>query len=594
MSKKITFEIPLDKNLPDYINNFSIDENFLMIKIGSEIVYSSVKEIFKNQINNIRNQIIDENEKKIKDEYENKINFLNNQLIFLEQQKELEVKKRIDENNNSLSDIKDFYVNSNKELNNKIIEITTQYKLIEEKYNNYKSLIDTKINEEVFKRIETLTNEKIKLYDEFNNKKELKDNEINKLKEEIFILQNNEKNKYIINEQQKNNELLQKDIEIKNLNNKILSIENELNNKFKILIKDEIQNINNKYQNTINELNNKIEKQLLINKELNENIFLLKEQQLIKENNSLSNILQEQKNKSKESLYTKGNIGETIFKNIAKDTFKYLNFFDITDTCHLPQMGDFHLNFGDFNVLVDVKNYENNVQKSERDKIKNDLSFGTNKNIKFGWLISLYSDIDGFSKGSPFEIEIITHSFDDNSDNNQYKTQYIFYINKLNNNPTEILLSILSCCKTIHKITNHINDDFTISKYKEYELKVKDNVINIIENNKNICKTFNDIKKMFSNNDKYLQNILNNELNTIFKYNFNIIEWCKNYIIPSNNKEICFKDIFKKFTNTNKDDINIKFELFSQILSDYYKNNIKIIKLSRSEKHIISNFTLKN
>jgi hypothetical protein len=753
MHQEIILKLPNNYILPEYINTFNINENFLMLKLGAEIVYSSTKEILENQLINIRNEITTETNIKFQNKYGEQITFLQNQLIILEQQKENEIKRRIDENLNSVNVIKDIYINTNKELNDKIIDITAQSKIIEEKYNNEKKLIEIHINDEVNKRIENISLEKIRIYDEFTNKKTLQDDEINKLKEKIFLLETENNNKINKIEQDKNNILTEKNNELKQIetiknneikqieqdknnilteknneikqietiknneikqietvknnilteknneikqietiknneikqietiknneikqieiannneiiklqnvknneikqieiikNNEIIKLQNDKHNEFiklqndknneiklkeitieqlnsqiklfndklnkeincintewinksKIEVKDEIYKINSKYENIVNELNIKLNQLTQDNKELNNNIFKLKEQQLINENTILNKMVEQQNIKSKETMYLKGANGENIFKQMAKDAFKFLDFFDIIDTFNLPQMGDFHLKFENFDVLVDVKNYGNSVQKSQRDKIKNDLSFGTNKNIKFGWLISLYSDIDGFSRGSPFEIEIITHSslnleidINDNNITDKNITQYIFYINQLNNNPTEILLSILSCCKTISKITDEINDDFTVSKYKEYELKVKNNITNIIENNKNIYQMFNDMKKLFINNDKFLQNIINNELNVIFKYNYTVIEWCKKNIIPTQSKEFSLKDAFKKF-NSDDNTNQIKMDLFTQILTEYYKNNIKVVKLAKSEKVMVCNFLLKH
>jgi hypothetical protein len=715
MFEEITLKIPINCKLPEYVNRFSINENFLMLKLGAEIVYSSTKEILENQLINIRNDITNEIQQNFQNKYQEQITFLQNQITIIEQQKENDIKRRIDDNLNSVNIIKDIYINTNKELNDKLIDIVAQSKIIEEKYNNEKKLIESHINDEVFKRIENISTEKLRIYNELINKKEqeneqeneqykkqekAKEQEIIKLKEKIFYLEHENNNVIVKIEQDKNNLLTQKNIEINtlndkityllnqkqfeitqienskqnefiriqnennnqlklkeiaidNLNNQIKEFNNKLNkefelinaewnnkiqnitkdkniqllekekiindlnnkiilnntewiNKCKIAIKDEVSIINSKYEKEHNELKYKLEQQTDNNKELKQQIFALKEEHLIKENNSLTKILEQQKLKCKETTYTKGTIGESIFKQMAKNAFKFLDFFDIIDTFNLPQMGDFHLKFDNFDVLVDVKNYENSVPKSQRDKIKNDLSFGTNKKIKFAWLISLYSDIDGFSRGSPFEIEIITQPLNNDEqttiqntttqpDNNtNTTTQYIFYINQLNNNPTEILLSILSCCKTIYKIISETNDDFTVSKYKEYELKVKNNIINIIDNNKNIYKMFNDMKKMFNDNDKFLQNILNNELNSVFKNNFTVIEWCKKNMIPDDNKETLIKDAFKKFTDDNSDDggVNVKLDLFTQILTEHYKNNIKIVKLTKSEKIIITGYLI--
>jgi hypothetical protein len=188
MYKELTLKLPNDYKLPEYVNSFTDNQNYLMLKLGSEIVHSSTKEILNNELINIRNEITYDTEQKFKNKYNDEITFLNNQLTIINQQKENEIKRRIDENFNSVNAIKDMYYNYNKELNDKIIDITTQYKLIQEKYNDDKKLIETKINEEVFKRIEIISSEKIRIYDEYINKKELQDLEINKIKKMLNYL----------------------------------------------------------------------------------------------------------------------------------------------------------------------------------------------------------------------------------------------------------------------------------------------------------------------------------------------------------------------------------------------------------------------
>jgi hypothetical protein len=69
----------------------------------------------------------------------------------------------------------------------------------------------------------------------------------------------------------------------------------------------------------------------------------------------------------------KGSKGELKFNDIA-DTFKDYNKFYLEDKHTQSGQGDFHLHFDEFTVLADAKNYYNKVDKTQRDKIKKDLS----------------------------------------------------------------------------------------------------------------------------------------------------------------------------------------------------------------------------
>ena len=131
MFKEITLKLPIEHKLPEYVNNFSINENLLMLKLGAEIVYSSTKEILENQLINIRNDITNEIQQTFQNKYQEQITFLQNQITIIEQQKENDIKRRIDENLNSVNIIKDIYINTNKELNDKLIDIVAKYKIIE-------------------------------------------------------------------------------------------------------------------------------------------------------------------------------------------------------------------------------------------------------------------------------------------------------------------------------------------------------------------------------------------------------------------------------------------------------------------------------
>ena len=91
----------------------------------------------------------------------------------------------------------------------------------------------------------------------------------------------------------------------------------------------------------------------------------------------------------------KGKKGELKFCDIA-ETFKDFNQFQIQDKHTQSGEGDFHLHFEDFDVLVDAKNYKDKVDKSQRDKIRNDLL--KNEHINFAWLVSLNTNIYKFDK----------------------------------------------------------------------------------------------------------------------------------------------------------------------------------------------------
>ena len=79
-----------------------------------------------------------------------------------------------------------------------------------------------------------------------------------------------------------------------------------------------------------------------------------------------------------------GKEGELTFAELAM-TFNDFQGFELIDKHSESKKGDYHLRFEEFDVLVDAKNYKNNVPSKEREKIKKDLI--ANSHIHFAWLI---------------------------------------------------------------------------------------------------------------------------------------------------------------------------------------------------------------
>ena len=100
--KVVQITIPSDRNMPDIINTFSPEENYLMIKIGSETlregrkvitnltsddVYSKIESDFKKEIESLDNEIELEKksslkmQEKISKMYESQIEQLNNEIF---------------------------------------------------------------------------------------------------------------------------------------------------------------------------------------------------------------------------------------------------------------------------------------------------------------------------------------------------------------------------------------------------------------------------------------------------------------------------------------------------------------------------------
>ena len=101
------------------------------------------------------------------------------------------------------------------------------------------------------------------------------------------------------------------------------------------------------------------------------------------------------------SMSKKGSEGEQTFNQLAA-TFMDFKGYELEDKHSQSGEGDFHMKFDEFDILVDSKNYKNNVPNREREKIKRDLL--KNEHLHFAWLISLHSSVDKFDK-SPIMYE---------------------------------------------------------------------------------------------------------------------------------------------------------------------------------------------
>ena len=133
---------------------------------------------------------------------------------------------------------------------------------------------------------------------------------------------------------------------------------------------------------------------------------------------------------STKSTSHKGSEGEKTFSEYA-ETFIDFKGFNIIDKHTQGGEGDFHLNFEEFDVLADAKNYKKKVPVDQREKIKKDLI--KNEHIHFGWLVSLNTSIDKFDKSSFKELIGLVEPLQENNKKKQkggdhsYKHKYLKY-----------------------------------------------------------------------------------------------------------------------------------------------------------------------
>ena len=270
------------------------------------------------------------------------------------------------------------------------------------------------------------------------------------------------------------------------------------------------------------------------------------------------------KNKNKSSK-CKGDEGEEQFSYLS-ETFKDFNGYRSEDKSKQGHKGDFHLFFDEFNVLVDLKNYSDSVQKKEIEKIEMDLM--TNDNMDYAWLISLDSDISGYNRFPIMNKWIMT-------DNGM---KCIIFINNLldSKEPKNTLRLVWSICNEFNKLITGVDkDEEELKMYKERNFNLNKKIKNLQERvsemRRNINISLNIVKNMDSDLIEALS-LISNEImmEECDKYQ-KMKEWFANNVEFCNDEEAVLKstDLWNRFKKENKDYIaekNITIDSFKELL----------------------------
>ena len=209
-----------------------------------------------------------------------------------------------------------------------------------------------------------------------------------------------------------------------------------------------------------------------------------------------------------------GAIGEQCFFEVAKTTFCDFDGFDLEDVHNQPHKGDFLLSVRGLTIMVDSKFYKRNVDNPQIDKIKSDLR--RNTNIRFAWLVSLYSDIDKRDKGT-FMFEWITDE------------QCVVHIKRLMllENRETILKSIFFLCQDYDKqiSSRGTGNDELLSIKKNY-FKVAERVGDMRKRMRELKAVIVSTRSLYDQLEKDLVNLMNDESNDVnVKYHGIVTEW---------------------------------------------------------------------
>jgi hypothetical protein len=270
--------------------------------------------------------------------------------------------------------------------------------------------------------------------------------------------------------------------------------------------------------------------------------------------------IQSQNNKSTSH---KGQEGEQIFKYYADETFRDFKSYNLIDKHTQGGSGDFHLQFEEFDILVDAKNYKKKVPVEQRDKIKKDLI--KNEHITFAWLVSLNTAIDKYDK-APVMYEWINTK------------QCIVYINNFmeNEDPRKILRMVWYICKELFKfVDENVHDDEELVKLKEERFVTIDKIKNLRKGIREVNTSINVTKNLIQLMDDDLKEMLVTETTELVESNYSLFEewWNNNIELTNSDNSLLSTDMWYKFKQENKEIIK-KFEIAIDKFKQYIKTKV--------------------
>lgn len=276
----------------------------------------------------------------------------------------------------------------------------------------------------------------------------------------------------------------------------------------------------------------------------------------------------------------RGQQGENFFYDLVVETFGEYEGFQITNTAKTGHAGDFHIQFKDFSILADSKNFidTSGVSSTDRNKLKFDMK--QNQHIKIAWLVSMDKPIRRFSK-YPFMIEL-------------HDGVCYCYINSLKTceNPGKLLEMAWYSCQFVHDtILTREDDTHTIEKYKKYALRVHEIATKLKKMSKERYAMLKQLTENFDNTEKEIMEILNCEVMNIRVSHANMVRqwWDENYFAcggaaPKLKSGQLWKKCHEKYPEINED-------MFKQILREILPAADIEIPKSKTAQYTISGWS---
>lgn len=579
---EIRVRLPADTEIPVDIQEFTEEENEVMIRIGSGAVLT-MRTIVMGRSDDVQEQ------KKQYDKWMEEKKIENQATIDTYERMMMKEKVKINEMIEQELRKERERVNQQAEETKRCVELQVS------KYNEH-----IKQKDEWIKRLEiekARTEEQMKGRKKEEEEKIERELEVRTREREEWMRGELEKYRERINEYEK--QIIQTENRgIMELNNHRMILTEKHNEEMKRLMDEKNAHLLEKQENEkrfIIEMNNI---QVLMTEQHNMELKKLIEdkQRLVDEKNSLL-LEKEQEEKrllmvANEELNQKvmkntstnnktvGTDGERALTELLREAFKdHVDFDDIQDKSKTAHSGDIMAKFSKFTILIDSKVYKNGVDKKERDKLKLDIS--KNQYIKVAWLVSLENPIHKFSN-YPVMYEV------------EDGVLYV-YINSLlkKEDPLDILRTAYFSSEWIFdNILDKDDEKILLNKYKKNEIRIRDIVNRMTKNTRERDATMKQLNENFMENDRLLRDILNGEIMSIREIQIDTVEsWWKANIIEQDGNTLRSNIIYERFMNNNPDvlGINMTEELFKTIILSFLNKETVIIGKGKNTPHRIKN-----
>jgi hypothetical protein len=174
----------------------------------------------------------------------------------------------------------------------------------------------------------------------------------------------------------------------------------------------------------------------------------------------------------------KGKDGENELETLLRDAFHPAK---ITVTSNITGQMDMHLMLGNTKIMIDAKNHEREIKKSDVDKFKSDLH---NDESTVGILVGLNRNIPKHH----------THFIETRIVNNKLE----IYLNRLSENPTErlrMLSGMIEIWDEYVKVSHNKNSQLDVDKFKQWKTDAEKTLLKSWSTIMSLNKTWTDTKK---------------------------------------------------------------------------------------------------